>query len=267
MRHSAKVLMGLTLLALTLGLTACGARQNNTSSGTSLTLRTYTVPNGSAKKLSLTLNHVLSLSNDKNQTGTTYSAGSGQILVLAPEHMQASIAASIKQIVGQSPAAAKPSKPVRLNAWVVDAYPGTGSSDPSLKTIQPALEAFSKATEPAHFAQAHYLMAVSDIGARTALAPFPPLNFSYTVNKNDGGLVLKFNYSNAAVGLRGQVAVKLGQTLVLGLISDRPVKPSGASHSAAKPASSAGAADEGGVQGVGAVHRLLVVRITPADQS
>lgn len=259
MRHSAKALMGLTLLALTLGLTACGARENSTSSNASLTLRTYTVPDGRAKSLSDTLNRVLGIDNNKNKVGRAWNAGSGQVLVLAPERMQASIAASIKQIVGKT-ATAKPSQPVRLNAWIVDAYPGKGSSNPSLKTIQSALEEFSKAMGPAHFVQTHYLTAVSDIGAQTVLMPLPGHLLSYKVNRSGGALVLRFNYRNdyhnRPVGLQAQVAVQLGQTLVLGLISDRPIEQSGARQSTAKAASSAGA-----------VHRLLVVRITPVDQS
>ncbi|MGH8271356.1 MAG: hypothetical protein ACRESG_03400 [Gammaproteobacteria bacterium] len=280
MRHSAKTLMGFTLLALALGLTACGAGENSTSSKASLTLRTYTVPEGRAQDLRRTLNQVLGMGDDKNQIGRTWNTGSGQILVLAPERMQASIAASIKQIIGKNSAATKPSQPLRLNAWVVDAYPGTGSSDPSLKTIQPALEAFSKATGPAHFVQVHYLMAVSDIGVQTKLQPLPRGGFFYQVNRDDGSLVLGFDYSGSytsvfgngtsatgSTGLQGQVTVQLGQTLVLGLISDRPIEQSGAHHQASKAASSAGAAGKDDAQSAGVVHRLLVVRITPATQN
>ncbi|MGH7239696.1 MAG: hypothetical protein ACREHG_06475, partial [Candidatus Saccharimonadales bacterium] len=199
-------------------------------------------------------------------------------LVLAPERMQASIAASIKQIMGKT-ATAKASRPLRLNAWVVDAYPGSGQSAPSLKAIQPALDAFSKATGPAHFVQAHYLMAVSDIGVQTVLQPSSNLSLSYKVSRGDDGLILGFDYrsnyvnvfANTTVrgsgGLQGQVSVQPGQTLVLGLISEWPIKPSGAGHSKVATASSAGAAGKDDTQSAGAVHRLLVVRITSADQS
>ncbi len=271
MRYPAKTLIGFASLALVLSLTACGARENNTSSdASSLTLHTYTVPDGRAKTLSITLNHVLGMGDDKNQMGRTWSIEPGQILVLAPERMQDSIAASIKQIVGKNSAAAQPPQPVRLNAWIVDAYPGSGQSDPSLKAIEPALTAFSEAMGTAHFMAAHYLTAVSDVGSQTVLHPLPDHRFSYEVNRSDGGLVLKFNYSNdyrqrtvelgqvvvqsGRVGLQGQVTVQLGQTLVLGLISDRTIEQSGAHHQASRAASSAGTANTDASQNAGVIH-------------
>lgn len=245
MRHSRKLLTGLGILALALGLSACGTGHGQANDTGSLTLKTYTVPDGRAKDLSRTLNRVLSMGSGKSETGKAWFSGSQQILVLAPQRMQESIASSLKEMTGQNAAAEIP-QPVRLDAWIVDARPGAGTADPSLEAIQPALTAFAKAMGPTHFEQAHYLSAVSDTGSQTVISPMPAHVLGYTVTKTAGGLVLNFNYHNGGRGLRGQVTTKLGQTLVLGLISDQPA---------------------GGHAKAPAVPRLLVVRVTPATQS
>lgn len=267
MRFASKTLTGLTILVFAVGLSACGARESKTKKAASLTLQTYTVPNGHARELSKTLNNVLGTGNDKNQIGRTWFSGTGKIVVLAPKRMQDSIAASIKEIAGTSATTAKPTGPIRLNAWIVDAYPGSGRSDPSLQSIEPALESFSKAMGPAHFTQAHYLTAVSDIGTHTVITPLPGRMFSYGINRSDGGLVLRFNYLNnyrqRSVGLQGQVTVQLGQILVLGLISDRPSETSTGDQATGK---NAVAMETDDAQSAETIHRLLVVRITPADQ-
>ncbi len=246
MRNSRKLLTGLGIFALVLGLSACGAGHDQANDTHSLTLKTYTVPDGRAKDLSRTLNRVLSMGSGKNETGKAWFSGSRQILVLAPRRMQDSIATSLKEMASQNAAMANPPQPVRLDAWIVDARHGAGAVDPSLQAIQPALNAFAKAMGPTHFEQAHYLTAVSDTGAQTIISPMPAHVLGYTVRKTDHGLVLNFNYHNGGRGLRGQVTMQLGQTLVLGLISDQP-----AGDHAKGPA----------------VPRLLVVRVTPATQS
>jgi hypothetical protein len=282
MKHAAKTLIGLTVFALVLGVAGCGASdsQSNSNNDQSLVLRTYTVTDGRAKGLTNTLNNVFALNGQKKQLGSVSYTSPRQILVLAPKRMQDSIAASIKQIVGKGPHAEKPSGPLRLNAWIVDAYPDQGPAAPSLKAIRPALEAFAKAMGPVHFVQAHYLSAVSDVGSKVKLSPLVQSAFIYTINRNDGTLVLKFSYGQPAisfgcqgpgvVGLQGQVTVQPRQTLVLGLISDRPVGPSGqrckAAHSTGTTASGAGNAAQGAARNTGEIHRLLVVRVTSANQ-
>ncbi|HKU17650.1 MAG TPA: hypothetical protein VJP80_00055 [Candidatus Saccharimonadales bacterium] len=258
MRNAIKFLMVLTLLPLFIGLTACGANGNTGTDSSSLTLRTYTVPVSRAEDLSQTLNHLLRMDNGKRDVGSAWVAGPGQLLVLAPNQLQTSIADSLKQIVahGQSAAA---SQPLRLNAWIVDAYPGNGPVDPSLKAIQPALAAFVEDIGPAHFVQAHYLTAVSDVGAHTDLIPFPHGELSYSIVSSEGGLTLNFDYHQLAsnvvngsfVRLQGRVTLAMGQTTVLGLVSDRPID-----HAASSTHTNAGL-----------IHTLLVVRITPANQS
>lgn len=250
MRISTKLLTGLGIFTILLGLSACGVGERKADSSASLVLRTYAVPDGRAEDLSHTLNNVLGTGDDKNQVGRTWFSGPGQILVLAPQRMQDSIASSIKEMAGKSPKTSPQS--LRLNAWVVDAYSGKGQPDPSLAEIQPALAAFSKAMGPTHFAEAHYLTAVSDVSSLTILRPLPGHNFTYRISRSGGGLVLKFSYSNGyqqpPVGLQGQAVTQLGQILVLGLISEQPIKGSA------------------GSKGGAVVHRLLVVRITPVAQ-
>lgn len=250
MKHSVTRLIFLVLFLLPLGLAGCGAQGSNETNNSSLIMRTYAVPEGRAEDLSQTLNHLLRMNNTKQYVGTAYAASPTQVLVLAPADMQDSIAASLKQVFAKSSDTAK--MPVlRLNAWVVDAFPGPGPADPSLKSIQSALEIFAENMGPAHFVQAHYLTAVSDVGAHTLISPLSRHHLAYWLGRSEGGLILNFAYGQPAndkkggyVELNGQVTVQLGQNLVLGLISDRP-----AEHA-----------------GVGLIHRLLVVRITPANQ-
>ncbi len=260
MRISTKVLTGLGIFVLAVGLSACGVRSKDADGSASLVLRTYTVPDGRAKDLSKTLNNVLGTGKDKNQLGRTWFSGPGQLLVLAPQRMQDSIASSIKEMTGKNPDTAASPQPLRLDAWVVDAYPGQGPADPSLAAIQPALAAFSKVMGQTHFSQAQYLTAVSDIGSWTVLMPSPGQHFTYRLMSSGSGLVLKFvyhddyrypvghGYAMSTLGLEGQTVVQQGHTLVLGLISELP---SGKSA---------------GSKGSTVVHKLLVVRITSANQ-
>lgn len=257
MRGLFKLLMFLALFPLMLWLTACGANGSTGTNASSLTLRAYTVPASRAEDLSQTLNHLLRMGDGKTDVGRAWVAGPGQLLVLAPAQMQSSIADSLKQIVTSDQNVATP-QPLRLNAWVVDAYPGTGPADPSLKAIQPALAAFVEDMGPAHFMRAHYLTAVSDVGAHIDLMPFPHGELSYSILSSEDGLVLNFDYhqlwsgvNGSFVMLQGRVTVPMGQTTVLGLVSDRPTNHAGSDTSPS----------------VDLIHRLLVVRITPANQN
>jgi hypothetical protein len=274
MRHVIKVFIGFATVTLMLiGLAGCGGanNSNSTNSDDSLVLHVYTVPEGRAKNLRSALQNVFYTSKGQKAIGRVSATGPSQVLVLAPRQMQASIGASIKKIVGNQPQASKPSSPLQLSAWTVDAFPGQGPSDPALKAIQPALKAFSAATNPAHFVQAHYLTAVSDIGYRTVLNPRNGYRFTYTINQSSGGYVLQFKYRQCAVGLQGQTTVQRGQTLVLGLISDRPAKyvraPCGADQTTTIPATESTSAGQHADQVEGQIRRLLVVRIAPAKSS
>jgi len=266
MKRSVTYLIFLIIFPLTLGLSGCGAKGSTETNDSSLTLRTYTVPQGRAEDLSGTLNQVLGLDNYKHDVGRAWVAGSQQILVLAPTGMQDSIATSLKQILANDFYKTK-LPPLRLNAWLVDAYPGKGPVDPSLKVIQPALESFAEDMGPAHFVAAHYFTAVSDVGAQTDMRPLARYELVYTLTRSEGGLILKFGYSQPASGnngwvnsLKGQVTTQVGQILVLGLVSDRTTNDSGAAHEGGREVS-ANAKSK-----VGSVHRLLVVRIAPTNQ-
>lgn len=280
MRFPTKALAGLGIIVLIATLSACGNSGSKTDRSASLTLRTYTVPDGQARDLSTTLSHVLGFSSDKNPVGRSWWAGSDQVLVLAPKHLQDSIAASLKEMASKNGSSAKPSGPVRLNAWVVVAYPGKGPADPSLKAIQRALNTFSDEMGPTHFVLGQYLTAVSDIGAHTVLNPSPTRNFRYVVKPASGGLSLNFSYShhpvsvrlpngvsvNGEVGLQGQVTLPFKQTVILGLISDQTAGSDSSATDQPIPAT-AGRATGSAAGMASVIHRLLVVRLTPAHRA
>lgn len=236
-----KYLILLILLSFSL-LSGCGATNHADAEHAALTMKTYTVPAGRAQDLAHTLRIVFSVGKDQADVGNAWVAGPGQILVLAPAGMQDSIAKSIRVIVANDNTAAKP-QPLRLNAWLVDAYPGKGANDPVLKTIQPALNAFAAEMGTSHFAAGHYLTSVSDAGQLAQVSPTPGESLEYKVTPTGNGVVLDFNYRDRGAHLNGKVTSKLGQNLVLGLVSERP---------------------DG--KGPGSIHRLLVIRIVPADQ-
>ncbi|HET7650251.1 MAG TPA: hypothetical protein VFL15_06095 [Gammaproteobacteria bacterium] len=248
------ILLGLATLSI--GLSGCGTKGNGDSDDAALTMRAYSVPAGQTDAIARTLTQLLSTGKG-NTTYLGYASvpSPGQVVVLAPANMQASIAESVKAIVSHTGAISKP-EPLQLKAWVVDAYPGKGPDDPQLKSIQPALDAFATDMGPSRFVGIHYLTAVSDPGIHAGLSPDPGTSLQYRVEQNQGNVVLYFNYmepgltiysknisTQADVDLHGTVTTKLGQTLVLGLVSERP---------------------DG--KGPGSIHRLLVVRITPANQ-
>jgi hypothetical protein len=254
-----KPLILLTCMAMVGGLISCSGDTPGRPPDSSLTLRTYTVPQGDAEALSTALNHVLGLDNYQHDIGRTYWSGPGQVLVLAPARLQDSIASSIKEMVGQNNAATS-ARPLRLNAWIVDVYQGTGVLDPNLKAIQPALQAFEEDSGPAHFTQKHYFTAVSDAGADTTMSPLPYYDLEYSITENGDRLMLKFDYRHHFVGLpvemlSGQVTTRLGQTLVLGLLAG----PSAGGPGNPNLSRAADDAPQAGLR-----YKLLVMRIVPA---
>jgi len=255
-----KLLILLTCMGMVALLISCSADAPGDHSDSSLTLRTYTVPQGDAEALSTALNHVLGLDNYQHDIGRTYWSGPGQVLVLAPASMQDSIANSIKEMVGQNKSATN-SRPLRLNFWVVDVYQGVGAVDPNLKTIQPALESFEEDSGPAHFSQKYYFTAVSDSGADTTMSPLPYYDLEYSIAENRDRLMLKFDYRHHFIGqpvemLSGQVTTRLGQTLVLGLLAAAP-----SAGGQGNPKLNRAADD---AQRAGLRYKLLVMRIVPA---
>lgn len=267
MNRISKPLILLACAGLATALVSCSANSHDQtrfpdadSDGT-LTLRTYAVPPGDAQALSGALNHVLGLDNYKHDIGRTYVSGPGQVLVLAPAPLQASIADAINQIVSRNRYATG-AQPLRLNVWLVDVYEGTGNPDPALKTIQPALQSFEQDSGPAYFALKHYFTEVSDPGAETTMAPLPYYLLNYSISGNKDGLTLKFDYRHHFTGpggaemLSGQVTTRLDQTLVLGLL---------AGPSAGEGTESVHRGGGAG-QAPGSRYKLLVIRIVPAAQ-
>jgi hypothetical protein len=252
MRKLPILLILLIFTGLAVVLSSCGAKGGSDANNDTLTMHSYTVPDSRAEALSETLNQLLRMDNGKQDVGRAWVAAPGQILVMAPADMQESIADSIKDIVSRQDTSNQV-QTLRLNAWIVDTYPGQGPQDPSLKSIQPALEAFAADLGPQHFMQAHYFTAVSDAGSQVDLLPLVEYRLSYAISKTDNGLLLKFEYSQPPLdqsqgrrpdSLQGQITTQLGQNLVLGLVADR----SKDLHT-------------------GPIRELLVIRIVPANHS
>jgi hypothetical protein len=256
-----KLLIFFASMAAAAMLTGCSAESPSHKSDASLKLRTYAVPDGDAKAVSIALNQVLGLDHDQHGIGRTYWSGPAQVLVLAPARLQDSIADSIKQITSQNQFVTG-DRPLRLNVWIVDVYQGAGALDPNLKTIQSALQSFEEDSAPAHFAQRHYFTEVSDTGADTVMSPLPSYRLDYSITEKRDRLMLKFHYGHhiiqqGAEVLSGEVATRLGQTLVLGLLATPPAGAGGSS----KVNHAAQDARQPGLR-----YKLLVIRIVPATQ-
>ncbi len=242
-------------ILMAVGLAGCSGGRGGQTSDASLTLRTYSVPQGNAAAVSSILNSVLSLYASKQEVGKTWAPGPNQILVLAPAGMQDSIASSITQIAAQDPSTTS-AKALQLNTWLVDVYSGQGTLDPRLKPIQSALQDFESNVGPAHFVQSQYFSAVSDVGTEAHISPQPPYGFTYTITNGRGGLGLRF-FLSGPQSVSGQVTTQLGRSLVLGLMSGwqaiRPRRVNArigvANSEQAEPS-----------------YRLLVIRVEPASQ-
>lgn len=246
-------LISFSVIAAT--LTGCSAHQGDDAA---LTLRTYVVPPGEARTLTFTLNSVLNVDVAHHAVGKASVSGSRHILVLAPKDLQPSIAASIAQIIRRGGQRAL-AQPVRLNIWVVNAYPGSGPLDSRLRTIAAALKTFAQDSEPAHFTQQHYFTAVTDMGATGTIAPLSNYFFHYTLTGSRNGITVSFYYRNNPAGhqfsggqvdMRGRVTIAPGQTVVLGTAAEQSTTSRG--HEASNS-----------VQSAKPQYRLLVVRVTP----
>lgn len=124
-------------------LTACGDPTGKAAvDGEAQVLRTYPVPNGQTQAIGQALNQVFAIGPEGRRIGRASSELPGQLVVLAPESVHASLAQSIAGIVG-STGEADAMRTVSLRLWVVDGKPGPGDDADRLAVLAPAIEAIS----------------------------------------------------------------------------------------------------------------------------
>lgn len=131
-------LWGVALVAA-VALAGCGRDATTTADEAARTLEVYEVPSAQLMSVQSALAQVL-LAND---TGSV-SSSEGRLLVLAPTGTQASIGDAIASLTLQ-PANAEQARdtPIRLRFWLLEGSHETGSADPRLQPLKPALEAAS----------------------------------------------------------------------------------------------------------------------------
>ena len=136
-------------------------------------MRVYAVPAEQTRALVNTLNSVFGAQDGGVQKpaslGRVSSPAPGQLVVLAPASLQASIEASLHALSSNAPPrgddGANAEAPLRLSLWIVDALPGNGADGPSLAILAPALDEVRKTVGAAHFALRDMTEAVSRVDA------------------------------------------------------------------------------------------------------
>lgn len=104
------------------------------------TLRVYEVPPGRTEALGMALNDVFMAAEGQAPAGKASSRIPGQLLVLAPDAMHASIDKTLGRLIGDADGGTPTN--VQLRFWVLDAMPGsTGESssdvpEPVLASLQ-----------------------------------------------------------------------------------------------------------------------------------
>ncbi|MBW8368549.1 MAG: hypothetical protein K0M70_11930 [Arenimonas sp.] len=124
-------------------LTACGDPTGKAAvDEEAQVLRTYPVPKGQTQAIGQALNQVFATGPEGRRIGRASYELPGQLVVLAPESVQASIAESIAGIVGSS-GEANAMSTASLRIWVVDGRPGPGDDADRLAVLAPAIKAIS----------------------------------------------------------------------------------------------------------------------------
>lgn len=134
-------LAGAWSLAVLLG--ACAKGDGTSAAGNQPTvLRTYAVPAAQTEAIGRALNEVFAVGPEGHRIGRASHELPGQLMVLAPESVQASIAESIASIAGDGngPSALRT---VSLRLWLVDGRPGPGEAADRLAVLAPAIKAMS----------------------------------------------------------------------------------------------------------------------------
>ncbi len=236
--------LGMAVLALGL-LAGCSVGGSASSDGAAprMEVRVYAVPPERTEALGNTLNAVFSTSENA-AIGKASSPAPGQLVVLAPANLHASIEASLRALTSD----ANPAVPVaapkqfRLSFWSVDALPESGKDDLELEPLQGALGEARKQLGPVRFVLRDEVSAVSSAGQpverswpgakltndsgrpvqklRYQLEDTAPAGLKLTLSNSDQVPVVlsrdgqnELQYVN--VGSNTTTALRLGQTLVL----------------------------------------------------
>lgn len=130
-------------LALATLLVACGNGSGSEHTAAEpAVMRTYAVPAAQTEAIGMALNEVFAVGAKGHRIGRASHEVPGQLLVLAPESVQASVAESIAGLSGASVSGLSPNT-VKLRLWIVDGRRGAIESGDAPAALAPAIEAIS----------------------------------------------------------------------------------------------------------------------------
>ncbi len=156
------------------------------------TLRVYTVPADRAQEIYNALRGAL------GKNGSVSLALPDQLIVVAPQTLQTSVAENLGDLMKAAPPAADPG-PVRLQVWVVDVA-DTATVDPRLKPVETALNALRESLVAPGFVLFAQSAITGDVGER---APGQ--------TARDGRVALEARMSPVADGVRANIEVVAGR--------------------------------------------------------
>ncbi|HEX6833541.1 MAG TPA: hypothetical protein VF132_08405 [Rudaea sp.] len=221
-------------LSLLAAIVLAGCASSNPPSGQKMELRVYTVAPESTDHLVNALNTTFS-TGDKIQVGKASSPSAGQILVLAPESLQDSIAASLKTLAGTAPAGN--ATLAQVTFWSVDAV-SEGADDPRLADLSGALEETRKALGPVHFVLRERITATAAAGrdahkewmSASDGVPASPKSLRFRLDGSQTGFTVWMQYEDPTLypsdtsghsmpggnsGFESWLPARMGQTVVL----------------------------------------------------
>lgn len=140
-------------LAFFAALTLCACARTSEAEQGVHTLRVYQVPPARTEALGMALNDVFGAGEGQAPVGKASSRVPGQLLVLAPDALHASIDDTLGQLVSGTKDRTTAGSNVQLHFWLIDAVPG-----PSNRTASSAPAAVVEALErqfPGHAFQLH----------------------------------------------------------------------------------------------------------------
>ncbi|THD06007.1 hypothetical protein [Rhodanobacter lindaniclasticus] len=157
----------------------------------------------------------------------------GAVLVLAPATLQPSIAKAIDGLQDAAKAlpdatnATTPRAPqrLRLQFWVLQARPGSGSDAADLAALEPTLKTLRQSLGVVHFSLTDAVAVATDVGGNGHVAPGPDRVLGFEVTSAAAGTYkVAVNYSDStgqSVGeLRSGVALRPGEVVVLAQAAD-----------------------------------------------
>lgn len=182
-----------------------------------MTLRVHAVPAARAEEILGALAISLSMGEGQPAMGRVSSAGPGQLLVLAPESVQADVGRAIASLGGDA-GGPRPSTTVMLELWSIDVLPGEDADDPSLAPIADALQAARGALGRVRF----QLKDALSIASRTDSDPInarTPAGFSVggKLHAADGGVSAQLMIGQPQ--LSTSLDLRFGEALVIARIA------------------------------------------------